>query len=119
MVELSVGDEVKISMPRGKNLRGVPGVHMMFTTSPEAKFDGGTGVVTEINPRGPQGIPLFLVVSRELAGPDRGSSRGHRGTGTHRCRAAQPGGNQDVVAAPAGNSDSAGSLGPTVAEVLA
>lgn len=69
MVELSVGEEVKISMPRGKNLRGVPGVHMMFTTSPEAKFDGGTGVVTEINPRGPQGIPLFLVDFRNHENP--------------------------------------------------
>lgn len=69
MVELSVGDEVKISMPRGKNLRGVPGVHMMFTTSPEAKFDGGTGVVTEINPRGVQGIPLFLVDFRNHENP--------------------------------------------------
>ncbi|CAN5184370.1 hypothetical protein BH20ACT3_BH20ACT3_18600 [soil metagenome] len=69
MVELLVGDEVKISMPRGKNLRGVPGVHLMFTTSPEAKFDGGTGVVTEINPRGPQGIPLFLVDFRNHDNP--------------------------------------------------
>lgn len=69
MVEITVGDEVKISMPRGKNLRGVPGVHMMFTTSPEAKFDGGTGVVTKINPRGPQGIPLFLVDFRNHENP--------------------------------------------------
>jgi hypothetical protein len=33
----------------------------MFTTSPEAKFDGATGVVMEINPRGTYGIPLYLV----------------------------------------------------------
>ncbi len=69
MLEIAIGDEVKISMPRGKNLRGVPGVHMMFTTSPEAKFDGGTGVVTKIDPRGPQGIPLFLVDFRNHDNP--------------------------------------------------
>src|SRR5665811_1831334 len=69
MVEIAVGDEVKISMPQGKNLRGVPGVHLMFSTSPEAKFDGGTGVVTKINPRGAQGIPLFLVDFRNHDNP--------------------------------------------------
>ena len=69
MVEIAIGDEVEVTMPRGRNLRGVPGVHLMFTTSPEAKFDGATGVVTKINPRGQQGVPLFLVDFRNHDNP--------------------------------------------------
>ena len=57
----SVDDEVKVTMPRGKSKRGVLGVHVMYTTSQESKFDGAVGVVTDINPRGPYGIPLYLV----------------------------------------------------------
>ena len=67
MARFSVGEEVKVIMPRAKNKRGVEGIHVMFTTSQEAKFDGATGVVTEINPRGPYGIPLYLV---DFAGHD-------------------------------------------------
>jgi hypothetical protein len=37
----------------------------MYTTWPEARFDGATGKVREINPRGPYGIPLYLVDFRE------------------------------------------------------
>jgi hypothetical protein len=69
MVELMVGDEVKVRMPRGRNNRGVMGVHLMFTTSPEAKFDGAVGVITEINPRGSHGIPQFLVDFRHHDNP--------------------------------------------------
>lgn len=69
MVELQVGDEVKVRMPRGRNNRGVMGVHLMFTTSPEAKFDGAVGVITEINPHGSHGIPQFLVDFRNHDNP--------------------------------------------------
>jgi len=69
MARFAIGEEVKISMPRAKNKRGVVGVSVMFTTSPEAKFDGATGVVTDINPRGTYGIPLYLV---DFAGHDNG-----------------------------------------------
>lgn len=61
MARFAIGDEVKVQMPRGKNKRGVVGISVMFTTSQEAKFDGATGTVVEINPRGPYGIPLYLV----------------------------------------------------------
>jgi hypothetical protein len=61
MARYNIGDEVKVAMPRGKNKRGVVGVSVMYTTSQEAKFDGATGTVVEINPRGPYGIPLYLV----------------------------------------------------------
>ncbi len=69
MLNLSVGDEVKVRMPQGRNNRGVPGVHLMFTTSPEAKFEGAVGVITEIDPRGQYGIPLFLVDFRNHDNP--------------------------------------------------
>ncbi len=61
MARFEIGEEVKVRLPRAKNKRGVVGIHAMFATSHEAKFDGATGVVTEINPRGPYGIPLYLV----------------------------------------------------------
>jgi hypothetical protein len=61
MSRFQIGDEVKVHMPRGKSKRGVMGISVMYTTSQEAKFDGATGVVTEINPRGTYGIPLYLV----------------------------------------------------------
>lgn len=69
MVPFSVGDEVKVQMPEGQNLRGVHGVHLMFTTSPEAKFEGSIGVVKEIRPEGGCGIPLFLVDFRQHDNP--------------------------------------------------
>jgi hypothetical protein len=65
MARYAVGEEVKVAMPRGKSKRGVMGISVMYTTSPEAKFDGAVGTVTEINPRGPYGIPLYLVDFRE------------------------------------------------------
>lgn len=61
MARFTIGEEVKVKMPRGKSKRGVMGISVMYTTSQEAKFEGATGVVTEINPRGPYGIPLYLV----------------------------------------------------------
>lgn len=69
MLRLAIGDEVKVRMPRGRNNRGVMGVHVMFTTSPEAKFDGATGVVVGIDPKGTHGIPLFLVDFRGHENP--------------------------------------------------
>ena len=62
---LFVGDIVRVAMPRGHNKRGVWGISPMYNTSTEAKFDGATGVVTEINPEGPYTIPLYLVDFRD------------------------------------------------------
>jgi hypothetical protein len=61
MSRFQIGDEVKVQLPRGKSKRGVVGISVMFTTSQEAKFDGATGVITEIDPRSTLGIPLYLV----------------------------------------------------------
>ncbi|CAN5577165.1 hypothetical protein BH23CHL5_BH23CHL5_14980 [soil metagenome] len=58
---LFVGDVVRVVLPRGHNKRGVWGISVLYTTSQEAKFDGATGVVREINPTGPYTIPLYLV----------------------------------------------------------
>lgn len=55
------GDVVKVTMPRGKNARGVEGIHVMYTTSQEAKCDGAVGTVVDIKPNGTHGIPLYLV----------------------------------------------------------
>ena len=57
----AVGDTVQVEMPKGLNKRGVRGVSVMYTTSPEARFDHAVGDVIEINPRGPNGVPLYLV----------------------------------------------------------
>jgi hypothetical protein len=56
-----VGDLVKVTMPRGMNKRGVVGVSVLYTTWPEAKFDGAVGKVVEVNPSGTYGIPQYLV----------------------------------------------------------
>ena len=61
MARFAVGDEVRVAMPRGANKRGVVGISVLYTTAPEARFDGAVGDVREINPRGPYGIPLYLV----------------------------------------------------------
>ena len=58
---LQVGDTVTVHMPRGHNKRGVWGISVLYTTSPEAKFDGAVGKIVEINPEGPYTIPLYLV----------------------------------------------------------
>ena len=62
---LFVGDVVRVEMPRGHNKRGVWGISPLFTTSQEAKFDGATGVVVDVNPEGPYTIPLYLVDFRQ------------------------------------------------------
>jgi hypothetical protein len=56
-----VGDVVKVELPRGHNKRGVWGISVLYTTSPEAKFDGAIGRVAEVVPRGPFTIPQYLV----------------------------------------------------------
>jgi hypothetical protein len=61
MPEFLIGDKVRVAMPRGYNKRGVLGVSVMYTTSPEAKFDGAQGVITEINPEGPYTVHQYLV----------------------------------------------------------
>lgn len=61
MTEFFVGDVVKVEMPRGYSNRGVLGVSLLFTTSPEARFDGATGTVTEINPVGPYSVHQYLI----------------------------------------------------------
>ncbi|HQY30434.1 MAG TPA: hypothetical protein PK691_04075 [Thermomicrobiales bacterium] len=61
MTEFQVSDVVRVEMPRGYTNRGVLGVSLMFVTSPEAKFEGAIGTVTEINPVGPQSVAQFLV----------------------------------------------------------
>jgi len=59
------GDIVTVSLPKGPNKRGVIGIHVMFTTSQEARFDGATGTIVGINPKGPYGIPLYHVDFRD------------------------------------------------------
>jgi hypothetical protein len=61
MADFRVGELVRVQMPRGVNKRGVTGISVMYTTWPEARFDGAVGDIIAINPRGPRGIPLFLV----------------------------------------------------------
>jgi len=61
MTEFFVGDVVKVEMPRGYSNRGVLGISLLYTTSPEARFDGATGTVSEINPVGPYSVHQYLV----------------------------------------------------------
>jgi hypothetical protein len=61
MARFDIGDVVHVEMPKGFNKRGVHGVNVMYQTAIEARFEGATGTITDINPRGTHGIPLFLV----------------------------------------------------------
>ncbi|MFL5759490.1 MAG: hypothetical protein ACJ789_07120 [Thermomicrobiales bacterium] len=61
MAQFQVGDVVRVAMPKGFSKRGVPGISVMYTTWPEARFDGAIGKISDINPRGPNAIPQFLV----------------------------------------------------------
>jgi hypothetical protein len=61
MARFEIGDLVRVSMPKGVNKRGVVGISVLYTTWPEARFDGASGDIVEIDPRGPLGIPLYLV----------------------------------------------------------
>jgi hypothetical protein len=57
----AVGQAVQVQLPKGNNKRGVHGVSVLYTTSMEARFEGATGAVTQVNPRGPYGLPVYLV----------------------------------------------------------
>jgi hypothetical protein len=61
MAWFEVGDTVRVQMPRALDKRGVMGIHVMFKTSQEARFDGAVGTITDINPIGTHGVPLYLV----------------------------------------------------------
>jgi ribosomal protein L21E len=65
MAAWSIGDVVRVGLPKGSNKRGVMGISVLFTTHPEARFDGATGTIVEINPRGPYGVALYLVDFRD------------------------------------------------------
>ena len=65
MAEFAVGDLVRVQMPKGRNKRGVVGISVLYSTWPEARFDGATGEIVDINPSGPYGTPLYLVDFRE------------------------------------------------------
>lgn len=65
MASFRIGDEARVTMPKGVNKRGVVGISVLYSTWPEARFDGAVGEIREINPRGPYGIPLYLVDFRE------------------------------------------------------
>jgi hypothetical protein len=61
MPEFQTGDVVRVEMPRGYSGRGVLGISLLFSTSPESRFEGAIGTVTEINPVGPQAVHQYLV----------------------------------------------------------
>ena len=61
MTEFRVGDKVRVQLPRGYSKRGVLGISVLYTTSPEAKFQGALGDVTRINPEGPYSVHQYLV----------------------------------------------------------
>ena len=51
MSDFMIGDAVRVAMPRGVSKRGIPGISVLYTTWPEARFDGATGTIVEINAR--------------------------------------------------------------------
>ena len=61
MPEFVVGDKVRVELPRGYNKRGVLGVSVLYSTSPEARFEGAVGNITQINPAGPYSVHQYLV----------------------------------------------------------
>jgi hypothetical protein len=61
MTEFFKGDIVRVQMPRGYTGRGLLSISLMFTTHPEARFEGAIGTVTEINPIGPYTVHQYLV----------------------------------------------------------
>jgi ribosomal protein L21E len=61
MSEFDFGDVVRVQMPRGISKRGVPGISVLYSTWPEARFDGAVGTVVGIEARSRFGIPLYLV----------------------------------------------------------
>lgn len=65
MADFNIGDTVRVAMPRGVSKRGIPGISVLYTTWPEARFDGATGTIVGIDPRSKYGIPLYLVDFRQ------------------------------------------------------
>ena len=65
MAEFFVGDKVRIDLPHGYSKRGVLGISVLYATSPEARFEGAVGTVTEVNPIGPYSTAQYLVDFRE------------------------------------------------------
>ena len=78
LIVFDFGDEVTVAMPRGVSKRGIPGISVLYSTWPEARFDGATGTVIGIDPRSTCGIPLYLVdfPSTRTASPSPGSASG-------------------------------------------
>jgi hypothetical protein len=61
MTEFQVGEKVRVALPRGYSKRGVLGISVLYTTSPEARFEGAIGDVTQINPAGLYSVHQYLV----------------------------------------------------------
>lgn len=61
MTEFFVGDKVRVELPRGYSKRGVLGISVLYTTSPESRFESAVGSVTEINPHGPYSTHQYLI----------------------------------------------------------
>ncbi|MCC6791765.1 MAG: hypothetical protein IT336_08775 [Thermomicrobiales bacterium] len=61
MPEFLVGDKVRVELPHGYSKRGVLGISVLYTTSPEARFQGALGTITRINPEGPYSVHQYLV----------------------------------------------------------
>lgn len=61
MTEFFVGDKVRVELPRGYSKRGVLGISVLYTTSPESRFESAVGSITEINPIGPLSTHQYLV----------------------------------------------------------
>lgn len=59
--EFQIGNSVRVEMPKGVNKRGITGISVLYSTWPEARFDGATGTIVKIDPRSRYGIPLYLV----------------------------------------------------------
>ena len=61
MTEFLVGDKVKVELPHGYSKRGIFGISILYSNSPESRFDTAVGQVTEINPIGPLSNAQYLV----------------------------------------------------------
>lgn len=61
MAEFLQGDQVRVRLPHGYSKRGVYGISVLYSTSPEARFEDALGTITQVNPRGPYTAPQYLV----------------------------------------------------------
>jgi hypothetical protein len=69
MAEFVAGDKVKVKLTQGYSKRGVFGISVLYTTSPEARFEGATGTIKDVNPVGPYSSAQYLV---DFRGHDNG-----------------------------------------------